>query len=59
MIKIGVVNIDTSHPRAFAEYFRKDTRAAYTDIYNDGFRTDAEVDDFMEKYGVNKRWGQP
>ncbi len=55
MIKIGVVNIDTSHPKAFSEIFRKNGRARYAAIYNDGFRSDAEVDGFMAANGIEKR----
>ncbi|HBL84862.1 MAG: hypothetical protein A2Y17_10350 [Clostridiales bacterium GWF2_38_85] len=55
MIKIGTVNIDTSHPHAFAEYLLKGGRARYTEIYNDAFRTDAEVDAFVAKYDLKRR----
>ena len=56
MIKIGTVNIDTSHPHAFAAYLLQGNRARYTAIYNDAFRTDAEVEAFIEKYGLEKRY---
>lgn len=56
MIKIGTVNIDTSHPIAFAQIFLAGNRARYTDIYNDSFRTDSEVNAFMTKFGLKKRW---
>lgn len=56
MIRVGTVNIDTSHPIAFAELFLKDGRAKYTAVYNDGFRTDEEVKNFMDKFGVEKRY---
>lgn len=56
MIKIGTVNIDTSHPHAFADYLLKGDRARYTAIYNDAFRTDAEVEAFIAKYGLEKRY---
>ena len=56
MIRIGTVNIDTSHPGAFAEHYRKGDRARYTGVYNDGFRTDQEVQAFMELNGVEKRY---
>jgi len=49
MKKIGVVNIDTSHPNAFSEYLTKNGRAQYTAIYNDGFRSNDEVNGFMKK----------
>ncbi len=55
MIRIGVVNIDTSHPKAFSEYLMKGDRARYTAIYNDGFRWDDEVEAFIKKYGLEKR----
>jgi hypothetical protein len=48
MIRVGTVNIDTSHPIAFAELFLKDGRAKYTAVYNDGFRTDDEVKNFIK-----------
>ena len=38
MIRIGAVNIDTSHPLAFSEYLLKGNRARYVAVYNDGFR---------------------
>jgi len=56
MIKVGTVNIDTSHPHAFAQIFLAGSRARYTAIYNDSFRTDKEVDSFINKYGLEKRW---
>ena len=56
MIRVGTVNIDTSHPIAFAELFLKDGRARYTAVYNDGFRTDEEVKNFMDKFGVENRY---
>ena len=54
MVKIGLVNIDVSHPLAFSEILLKENRARYTAIYNDGFRGDDEVDAFVEKLGLNK-----
>lgn len=56
MIKIGTVNIDTSHPHAFAEYLLKGERARYTAVYNDAFRTDEEVNSFMEKFSITERY---
>ena len=56
MIRVGTVNIDTSHPIAFAELFLKSGRAKYTAVYNDGFRTDDEVKNFMDKFGVEERY---
>lgn len=56
MYRIGTVNIDTSHAPAFAELFLQGDTARYTAIYNDGFRTDEEVNNFMEKYHLEKRY---
>lgn len=56
MIRIGTVNIDTSHAPSFAEILLKEDRARYTAIYNDGFRTEGEVADFITKYGLEKRY---
>ena len=47
MLRIGTVNIDTSHAPSFAEILLKGDRARYTAIYNDGFRTDEEVEAFI------------
>lgn len=55
MIRIGTVNIDTSHAPSFAEILLKEDRARYTAIYNDGFRTEEEVESFIKKYGLVKR----
>ena len=55
MIRIGVVNIDTSHPLAFSEILLKGNRARYEAVYNDGFRKDDEVEAFMQKRGISKR----
>ena len=55
MIRIGVVNIDVSHPRAFSEYLKEGNRARYVAVYNDGFRGDDEVEGFMKKYKLEKR----
>jgi len=55
MFKIGAVNIDTSHPKAFSEYLAKSSRARYTAVYNDGFRTDSEVENFMRKNNIENR----
>ncbi|MDD4124303.1 MAG: Gfo/Idh/MocA family oxidoreductase [Victivallales bacterium] len=56
MLRIGTVNIDTSHAPSFAEILLKGDRARYTAIYNDGFRTDKDVDAFMVKYGLETRY---
>lgn len=55
MIRIGAVNIDTSHPLGFAEVMEKDSRARYVGVYNDSFRDDAEVAGFMRRFGLEKR----
>lgn len=55
MIKIGVVNIDTSHPQGFSEYLLRDSRARYAAVYNAGFREDDEVEAFIKKHGLEKR----
>ena len=56
MIRIGTVNIDTSHAPSFAEIFLKGEDARYTAVYNDAFRTDEEVNAFIEKFGLEKRY---
>ena len=48
MIRIGVVNIDVSHPKAFSEYLKKGNRARYVAVYNEGFRGDDEVEGFIK-----------
>lgn len=55
MLRIGVVNLDVSHPKAFSEYLRQGSRARYTAVYNDGFRGDDEVEAFMKNNGIAKR----
>jgi len=55
MIRIGVVNIDVSHPKAFSEYLKKGNRARYVAIYNDGFRGNDEVEGFIKNYNLEKR----
>ena len=57
MFRIGCVNIDTSHPVAFANKMNEaqlDMR--YTAIFNDGFRDDSEVKDFMTKHNIQRRY---
>ena len=54
MIKVGVVNIDTSHPLEFAKEFQKDDRARYTAVFNDGFRNDDEINNFVQKFCLDK-----
>jgi len=56
MFRIGTVNIDTSHAPAFAEILLRENRARYTAVYNDGFRTDEEVDAFIKRFGLEKRY---
>lgn len=55
MIRIGVVNIDVSHPQAFCEYLLKSDRARYVAVFNDSFREDDEVDAFIHKAQLEKR----
>ncbi len=55
MVRIGVVNIDTSHPKAFSKIFQDNGRAKYVAVFNDGFRSDAEVAGFMASNGIEKR----
>ena len=55
MIRIGAVNIDTSHPLGFAEVMEKSDRARYVGVYNDSFRSDAEVEGFIRRFGLEKR----
>lgn len=55
MIRIGCVNIDVSHPEAFGSYLVKGDRARYTEVYNDGFRSDSEVEEFIKKLNLKKR----
>ena len=57
MIRIGVVNIDVSHPKAFATILHEQDRARYVAVYNDGFRGDDEVDAFVSAFGLEKRCG--
>lgn len=54
MIRIGVVNIDVSHPLAFAKELNKGDRAKYVAVYNDGFRGEDEVRGFVENHGLEK-----
>jgi len=54
MIRIGVVNIDVSHPLAFSQYLHKGNRARYAAVYNDGFRGGDEVEAFIAKQGLEK-----
>lgn len=55
MVRIGAVNIDTSHPLGFGEEFEKDTRAKYVGVYNDSFRDEDEIDGFVKRFGLEKK----
>lgn len=55
MIRIGAVNIDTSHPLGFAEAMEASNRARYVGVYNDSFRNDEEVAGFIRRFGLEKR----
>ena len=56
MIKIGVVNIDVSHPISFAQCLQEmGNKARYSAVYNDGFRGDDEVEAFITKCGLDRR----
>lgn len=55
MIRIGAVNIDVSHPKSFSDYLKKDSRARYVAVFNDGFRGDDEVDAFIKNHNLEKR----
>lgn len=55
MIRIGAVNIDTSHPLGFGEVMEKQARARYVGVYNDSFRPDSEVEGFISRFGLEKR----
>ena len=53
MIKFGAINIDTSHPKSFSQYFETvEERGKYVAVYNDGFRGDDELLSFAEKRGL-------
>lgn len=58
MIRIGCVNIDTSHPLAFSDVLASPPfagKAVYAAVYNDGFRGDDEVAGFMKKNAIASR----
>ena len=57
MIRVGIVNIDTSHPLAFTNILMEENRARVCAVYNDGFRGDDEVSAFIDKFGLEKRCG--
>lgn len=56
MIKLGAVTIDTSHPKAFSQYFNSGDRARYVGVYNGGFRGDNEVEGFIKMNPGTKRY---
>ncbi|PKM63142.1 MAG: hypothetical protein CVU97_01950 [Firmicutes bacterium HGW-Firmicutes-21] len=56
MYRIGSVNIDTSHAPSFADILLKGDTARYTAVYNDAFRTDEEVNAFIERFALEKRY---
>ena len=49
------MNIDISHPGTFAKKMKEMNRGKYVAIYNDGFRTDEEVDAFIKNNKLEKR----
>lgn len=55
MIKVGAIDIDTSHPIAFADWMLKSNRGRYTCVYNAGFRSDSYVQKFMSEKNVPVR----
>lgn len=56
MIKIGVTNIDTSHPKAFAQRMRDNCMdMKYEYVFNEGFRGDEEVDWFVKSNNLAGR----
>lgn len=58
MFRIGTVNIDTSHAPSFAEILEKGDEGRYTAIYNDAFRTDDEVNSFIERFKLEARYSE-
>ncbi|MBE6912165.1 MAG: hypothetical protein E7473_06550 [Ruminococcaceae bacterium] len=57
MKKIGLVNIDTSHPFSWAEHMESapELDMQYTMVFSDGFRGDDEVNWFINKYNMEGR----
>lgn len=55
MIPVGAVNIDTSHAMGFGDSMKKDGCVKYVGVYNDSFRSDAEVEGFIARYGLERR----
>ena len=54
MIKIGVVNIDVSHPKTFSQKLRSIGRARYAALYNAGFRGRDEVEGFRKMANLDR-----
>lgn len=57
MKKIGIVNIDTSHPFCFAQKMEAnpDMEMQYSKLFNNSFRGNDEVNWFIEKYNMQNR----
>ncbi|MBQ2841240.1 MAG: Gfo/Idh/MocA family oxidoreductase [Oscillospiraceae bacterium] len=57
MKKIGLVRMDTSHPFTYGRVMDENPELglAYTMVYDDGFRTDEEVEWFVKKCGMEGR----
>lgn len=51
MIKIGIVDIHTSHPASFADYLHKGNRARVVAVADDGL-IKKRLDDFIAKYNI-------
>ncbi len=49
-MKIGAMQIDTSHPLAFGEYLMNDARGRYAGVFNDSFRDDKEIEGFIKRF---------
>jgi len=56
MIRIGTVNIDTSHPKTYNNILLKGERARYTAICNLGFRGREEVEGFKKLSGATEEY---
>ena len=54
MIRIGVVNIDVSHPKTFSHALKTIGRARYAAVYNEGFRGPEEVEGFRCMAGLDR-----
>ncbi|MBP8989333.1 MAG: Gfo/Idh/MocA family oxidoreductase [Clostridia bacterium] len=55
MIRIGAITLDTSHPLAFAKILENDSRAKYVGVYDDSFRSNEEIENFIKRFGLEKR----